>query len=150
MTPDLRILENRAWWAPYHPPKGAEGAVLTAGGIALAAAGVPNVLIFEEKDDAVEYLSLYARKMGGDGPDMSGWRGLSGWEPQWEDFVVQALLPSQVQNVLIDSGHVPVVVHHAWAGSVLSKLRNQGLAASTNHAVMRHAALARRLHEGKA
>lgn len=152
MQPDLRILEDKTWWVPVHPFRHADGAALFSGFVCLIAARAPpnpmgvwgTVLIFEDRTDAQEYLDLYSKKLGGDGPDMTGIE-LS-FEPTWDGFVIQGLSADQVQNTLIDQHHVPIVVHHAWAGSVLKKLKNNGLPASTLLATQRHAQLAQRLH----
>lgn len=141
--PDLSILEDHNWWVPYHVPP-TEGNVIVSGGVVLRGSAAPIVLIFDERSDAQEYLELYAKKAGGPGPDLDGVE-LS-FEATWDGFETHELSPAKVADVLIGSGHVPIVVHHAWAGSVLKKLSSQGIHASTDLAVVRHSQLARKLH----
>jgi len=147
--PDLSIFEDKTWWVPYHLPP-TEGNVIHAGGALLAASGVslkapvPLVLIFDEEQDAADYLDSYIRVAGGDGPDMTG--STMSFVPTWQGYKPVGLQPAKVANVLIDSGHVPIVVHHAWFTNIMMKLRNQGITASTHLAVTRHSQLAQRLH----
>lgn len=150
---DLSILEDREWWVPYHVPP-TEGNVIVSGGMVLAASApmsLPGsaegdffqlVLIFEERQDALDYLAEYRRKSG-PAPDITGL--VLSFEPTWDGFDAHALAPNKVADVLLGHGHVPLVVHHAWFDSIMKKLRNQGIPASTTHASLRHAQLARRM-----
>ena len=141
--PDLSILEDHSWWVPYHVPP-SEGSVIVSGGVVLRGGSPPIVLIFDELEDAQEYLELYAKKAGGTGPDLTG--VTISFEATWDGFDVHELSPAKVADVLIGSGHVPIVVHHAWADTILKKMRNQGIHAATDLAVVRHSQLARKLH----
>jgi len=144
MTPDLRIFEDKIWWLPYHLPP-TEGNVIHSGGAVLNASDAPLVLVFDDEQDARDYL---AEMEGRCGPDAFRIGQVPHFEITWEGFDCYPLQKGKLRDVLLEHGYVPIVVHHAWAGSLLKKLRNNGVAACTNLAVQRHAQLARRLHEG--
>jgi hypothetical protein len=92
-----------------------------------------TVLVFEDPDDASEYFHAYIQDDEGRIETLS---------IDHNTFSIARMTPQQVADNFRQSRpgalwHVPVPVHHEWAGEVVEELRGRGIPPSTTIATTR-------------